>query len=387
MSASTAPPAALSPRAILIGLSAGLGFGFLLEKGKVYLPPIIFSQMLFANFTMMKMFLAAIAFSSIAMWVMHTYGGAAVPLMKSSIYSENGIAGFSGNILGGAMVGIGMTLSGACPGTVFPQLAAGIPSAKWTIAGGLYGGLFYAYFHAAMNQNTPPNTVGFAVLRPTSSIDQLLGFKYMWQGMAVVGLSMFAVSLACTVLVPDATELAPYVTSALKPTSTSVLESAWWPPLLTGVGVGLLEFLPLSMNYFLGTSTTFCTLVSFMVPNNMKCASPESRSKPLLPFLGNLRTRHEVYQGALVVGMIAGAYLSLYLSGAGLTERALAECPSTVQAFLGGFFLIFGARIGYGCTSGHGVSGMGRLSVASLIAVASMFAGGIPTAFLLKSFA
>jgi uncharacterized membrane protein YedE/YeeE len=39
--------------------------------------------------------------------------------------------------------------------------------------------------------------------------------------------------------------------------------------------------------------------------------------------------------------------------------------------------MVFGARIAGGCTSGHGISGMSLLSVASIISVCAMFGGGI----------
>eukprot|EP00486_Rosalina_sp_Unknown_P015818 CAMPEP_0201583314 /NCGR_PEP_ID=MMETSP0190_2-20130828/97198_1 /ASSEMBLY_ACC=CAM_ASM_000263 /TAXON_ID=37353 /ORGANISM="Rosalina sp." /LENGTH=56 /DNA_ID=CAMNT_0048024989 /DNA_START=15 /DNA_END=182 /DNA_ORIENTATION=+ len=38
---------------------------------------------------------------------------------------------------------------------------------------------------------------------------------------------------------------------------------------------------------------------------------------------------------------------------------------SKERAILGGLLLIFGARLAKGCTSGHGISGMGMLSTAS----------------------
>ena len=44
--------------------------------------------------------------------------------------------------------------------------------------------------------------------------------------------------------------------------------------------------------------------------------------------------------------------------------------------------LIFGARLAKGCTSGHGISGMGMLSTASIIAVAAMFTGGAIVALI-----
>jgi uncharacterized membrane protein YedE/YeeE len=51
-------------------------------------------------------------------------------------------------------------------------------------------------------------------------------------------------------------------------------------------------------------------------------------------------------------------------------------------AFLGGAMMLFGARLASGCTSGHGLSGLGLLSVTSFVAVPAMFAGGISLALI-----
>ncbi|KAK3239164.1 hypothetical protein CYMTET_50892 [Cymbomonas tetramitiformis] len=47
---------------------------------------------------------------------------------------------------------------------------------------------------------------------------------------------------------------------------------------------------------------------------------------------------------------------------------------------VGGVFVGFGTRLGNGCTSGHGVCGLSRISVRSLLAVCSFMASGIVTA-------
>ncbi|MBL4621153.1 MAG: YeeE/YedE family protein [Immundisolibacteraceae bacterium] len=45
-----------------------------------------------------------------------------------------------------------------------------------------------------------------------------------------------------------------------------------------------------------------------------------------------------------------------------------------------GFLVGFGTRMGGGCTSGHGICGLGRLSKRSLVATASFFLVGLATA-------
>ncbi|OAG28361.1 YeeE/YedE thiosulfate transporter family protein [Thermodesulfatator autotrophicus] len=53
------------------------------------------------------------------------------------------------------------------------------------------------------------------------------------------------------------------------------------------------------------------------------------------------------------------------------------------MAFMGGFLLVYGARLAGGCPSGHGLSGMSQLSLSAFISVAGFFIGGIPLAFIL----
>ena len=51
-----------------------------------------------------------------------------------------------------------------------------------------------------------------------------------------------------------------------------------------------------------------------------------------------------------------------------------------VWSFVGGFLLLFGARFGGGCTSGHMISGVSQLAVSSLVFSLALFASAIVTA-------
>lgn len=57
---------------------------------------------------------------------------------------------------------------------------------------------------------------------------------------------------------------------------------------------------------------------------------------------------------------------------------------SYLPAFLGGFLLLFGARMADGCTSGHMMSGMMQGSVSGYLFAASVFATAIPAAIIMK---
>ena len=51
---------------------------------------------------------------------------------------------------------------------------------------------------------------------------------------------------------------------------------------------------------------------------------------------------------------------------------------------LAGLLVGFGTRIGNGCTSGHGICGLARLSKRSLVAVLVFMGSGIATVYLLR---
>lgn len=53
-------------------------------------------------------------------------------------------------------------------------------------------------------------------------------------------------------------------------------------------------------------------------------------------------------------------------------------------AVLGGLLVGFGTRMGGGCTSGHGVCGLGRLSARSLVAVVTFMATGMAATYVMR---
>lgn len=58
-----------------------------------------------------------------------------------------------------------------------------------------------------------------------------------------------------------------------------------------------------------------------------------------------------------------------------------AEWPLLIAA---GLLVGFGARFGSGCTSGHGVCGLSRLSIRSLVATCSFMGTGFITVFVVR---
>ena len=63
---------------------------------------------------------------------------------------------------------------------------------------------------------------------------------------------------------------------------------------------------------------------------------------------------------------------------------AYVPVASTLQMAVAGLLVGFGARLGGGCTSGHGVCGISRGSVRSLIGTITFMAAGFVTVFLVN---
>ena len=83
---------------------------------------------------------------------------------------------------------------------------------------------------------------------------------------------------------------------------------------------------------------------------------------------------------AFVIGLPLGAFLIATLAGGVTTKFPVSIWP----LIIGGLLFGFGTRLGSGCTSGHGVCGMSRLSPRSLVATALFMASGFVTVALLR---
>jgi len=87
------------------------------------------------------------------------------------------------------------------------------------------------------------------------------------------------------------------------------------------------------------------------------------------------------WRAAFVVGLIAAPLLFRAAGGATL---AIAVTPSLGLAVLGGLLVGYGTQLGSGCTSGHGVCGLARLSPRSLAATVTFLLAALVTVFVAR---
>ncbi|WP_421244600.1 YeeE/YedE family protein [Aeromonas sp. 601019] len=81
-----------------------------------------------------------------------------------------------------------------------------------------------------------------------------------------------------------------------------------------------------------------------------------------------------------LLGLGAGAWLALTLGWS--TMPAFTTLPGWPVVLLAGLLVGIGTRLGNGCTSGHGICGMGRLSLRSIVATLTFMAAGFITVFV-----
>ena len=130
---------------------------------------------------------------------------------------------------------------------------------------------------------------------------------------------------------------------------------AWWTALAGGVLIGLSATLLLWLN---GRVAGVSGIIGGVV----------------------FRDRGDVaWRAAFLVGLVLAAGLYMALVPGAPQPRAGFPPLALVAA---GLLVGFGTSMGNGCTSGHGVCGIGRLSTRSIVAVVTFMATAVATTFV-----
>ena len=147
----------------------------------------------------------------------------------------------------------------------------------------------------------------------------------------------------------------------------SLFPLGWAHYLLGGLCIGLGVSLLFTMTGLVGgMSSVFTSTWSFVV------------QRPFFQQAGLKGSR--VWRLEYALGLMLGAFVWwLWLGGPGPESTAV---PAW-QLLVGGFIAGFGARMGHGCTSGHGICGLGSLQWPSLVAVLTFMATAMVTANLM----
>ena len=85
---------------------------------------------------------------------------------------------------------------------------------------------------------------------------------------------------------------------------------------------------------------------------------------------------------AFILGLPLGALL---VTAVGLKDWSGVSFPATTpMTVIAGFIVGFGSIVGSGCTSGHGICGVARFSMRSVVATVTFMATGAATVFIIR---
>jgi len=94
-------------------------------------------------------------------------------------------------------------------------------------------------------------------------------------------------------------------------------------------------------------------------------------------------TGETLWRLVFLAGLITGGVVLSFLHSDAVTFELTYSNPALILA---GLLVGVGSRMGNGCTSGHGICGLGRLAPRSVVAVLTFMVTGILSAVLVQQF-
>lgn len=129
---------------LVIGLCIGIVFGFLLQKGGATRYDVIIGQLLFTDFTVVKIMLSAVITGMVGVHLLRSLG-------LAQLHPKPGSWGSSA--IGGLIFGVGFGTLGYCPGTVAGAVGQGSLDALFGgVVGILIGAGLFASVYSRLSQ-------------------------------------------------------------------------------------------------------------------------------------------------------------------------------------------------------------------------------------------
>lgn len=92
-------------------------------------------------------------------------------------------------------------------------------------------------------------------------------------------------------------------------------------------------------------------------------------------------TSDRPFRASFVAGLLAGGFLMKLVYPQAFVSTFV---PTLSIALVSGAIVGFGTQLGNGCTSGHGVCGVSRFSIRSIVATITFMATGFATVFVTR---
>jgi len=318
-------------------LILGFLFGAVLQYAGLNKYNVISGLALRENFAVAKAIAIAIGIGAILLNVEIAMGFA-------SYHVKPFVVG--GLILGGLIFGSGMAILGYCPGTLAISAGEGSLDAVIGILGGLFGGVFYTLVLPFISPILGPNLgkISLNSLVGTNSLFFVLLF--------IIGGS--------------------FIFSAFYLHKKDKDKSKKW--IFSGVALAILNIIVFSKgvtNRPIGASTTFPYVADLFtgLTNN------DYFNKIKTPGNWEMIFLFGAFAAGLAISLIKNDFKLTLIHKNWEKRKGNSNVNRAIWAFIGGFILIFGARMAGGCTSGHILSGGMQLAFSSLFFAVFVFIG------------
>lgn len=160
-----------------------------------------------------------------------------------------------------------------------------------------------------------------------------------------------------------------------------------WNPYLVGAGMGVLSMLvfwladkPLGISTALSKASGACAAV-FAGWENVGANAYWAKHVPQWDY--GMLFLVGTFLGALVAAVLGKSFRLETVPSVWKERFGPSVMKRMAGAVIGGVFVMYGARLAGGCTSGHGISGSLQLAVGSWTFFIVMFAAGAATALVL----
>lgn len=321
----------------LLILTFGILFGAILQYARLNRYNTISGLATLSNLTVAKALAVAIGIGAIFLNI-------EIGLGLASYHVKPFIA--VGIMVGGLIFGSGMAILGYCPGTMAVSLGEGSLDALIGIIGGLTGGFVFTELY--------PHIAG--ILGPDwgkISLNSLLGNSVLFYLITVV----FGILL---------------ILVAFRLHKKSSNGDYKW--LVSGIALAVLNlivFLASTTNRPIGASTAYPYTADVLTGST----GNDYFSKISTPGHWELIFLAGAFLAGLVISLIKKEFKLTLIHENWQKYHGTNKLKRIIWSFIGGFILIFGARMAGGCTSGHILSGGMQLAISSLVFAVFVFAG------------
>ncbi len=326
----------------LLILVFGFLFAAILQYAKLNKFDVISGTATRTNFAVPKAIAVAIGLGAILL-------NAEIAMGLASFHTKPLILG--GIILGGIIFGSGMAILGYCPGTLPISLGEGSVDALFGIIGGLLGGLLYT------------------ILLPT--ISPILGAN-----LGAINLNTMMGGASSLLFILVFIIGAIFIAAAFFLNKKEEGKDFKW--LYAGIALAVLDaivFLNSTTGRPIGASTMFPYLADLSTgfTDNAYFEKIQEPGNWELIFLAGS------FLAGLVISLIRKDFSIKLIHSEWEKYHGNNAVKRIIWSLIGGFILVFGARMAGGCTSGHILSGGMQLAASSLLFAVFVFVGTLIT--------